>query len=138
MAGDNSTRSGHIHDEVQGIKVLKAHLLTQETTLRALTVSVNHKFQAFKGCFDEIANRLDALAIGANRNRNDDRRRPRDDFAQGQPINRPVLHITIDNLSTMMIQMKRKTSCLTIINPQEVVVDIRVTTKRIMVISDLR
>ena len=34
--------------------------------------------------------RLDALAISAKRGRNKDRRRPREDVAQGQPINRPV------------------------------------------------
>ena len=37
-----------------------------------------------------ITDRLDALAIGANRGRNEDRRGPRDDVAQGQPINRSV------------------------------------------------
>ena len=44
----------------------------------------------FEWWFDEIADRLDAFAIGANKNRNDDRRQPRDDFAQGQLVNRPV------------------------------------------------
>ena len=33
---------------------------------------------------------LDALALGANRGRNDDRRQLRDEVTQGQPINRPV------------------------------------------------
>ena len=33
---------------------------------------------------------MDALVLCANKNRNDDRWRPRDDFAQGQPANRPV------------------------------------------------
>ena len=49
------------------------------------------RFQALEGRFDEIADRLDALAIGANRGRNEDRRGPREDVAQGQPINRLVL-----------------------------------------------
>ena len=40
MAGDNSAGSGHIHDEVQGMEVLRASLLTQETTFRALADSV--------------------------------------------------------------------------------------------------
>ena len=34
---------------------------------------------------------MDALAIGANRGRNEDRRGPREDVAQGQPVNRHVL-----------------------------------------------
>ena len=74
MVGDNSAGNGHIHDEVQGMEVLRASLLTQETILRALADSIDCKFQTFEGRFDEIADRLDALAIGANRNRNDDRR----------------------------------------------------------------
>ena len=51
-------------------------------------------FQAFKGRIDEITDRLDALTIGANRDKIDDRRRPRDNIAQGQPINRlvPIHH----------------------------------------------
>ena len=44
----------------------------------------------YEGRLDEIANRLDAKAISANRDRNDNRRRPRDDVAQGQPVNRSV------------------------------------------------
>ena len=73
MAGDNSIGRGHAHDEVQGMEVLRASLLTQETTLRALADSVDRRFQAFEGRFDKIVNRLDALAIGANRDRNDDK-----------------------------------------------------------------
>ena len=34
--------------------------------------------------------RLDALAIGVNRGRNEDKKRLRDEVAQGRPINRPV------------------------------------------------
>ena len=64
------------------MEVLRANLLTQETTLGALADSVDRRLQAFKGHFDEISHQLDALAIGDNRNRNDDRRQPRDDFAQ--------------------------------------------------------
>ena len=90
MASNNSAGSGHIHDEVLGMEVLRASLLTQEMTLRALADSLDRRFQVFEGCFDEIANRLDVVAIGANKNRNDDRRQPRDDFAQGQPVNRLV------------------------------------------------
>ena len=37
-----------------------------------------------------IADRLDALAIGANRGRNEDKRAPREDVAQGRPVNRPI------------------------------------------------
>ena len=91
MVGGNSARRGHAHDKDEGVKVLRAGLLTQETALRALTDNIDRRFQAFEGRFDEITNRLDALAIGANKNMNDDRRLPRVDFAQGQPINRPVL-----------------------------------------------
>ena len=72
------------------MEVLRAGLLTQETILRTLVDNIDRRFQAFEGLFDEIANRLDALALGANRDMNDDRRRPRDDFSQGQPINRLV------------------------------------------------
>ena len=59
--------------------------------LKALAESVNRRFQAFERCFNEIADKLDALAISINIGRNEDRRRLRDDVAQGQPINRPVL-----------------------------------------------
>ena len=83
MVGDNSAGHGHSHIEDQGVKVLKAGLLTQETTLRALVDNINRRFQSFEGWFDKIADRLDALAVGSNRNRNDDRLRPRDDFAKG-------------------------------------------------------
>ena len=58
--------------------------------MRALADNIDCRFQAFKGRFDEIADRLDALAIGADRNRNNDRRQPRDDVVEGQPINRLV------------------------------------------------
>ena len=71
MAGDNSSGSGHACDDAQGMEVLQASLLTQETTLRAL----------FEGHFDEIVDRLDALALGANRGRNDDKRQLRDNVA---------------------------------------------------------
>ena len=81
MAGDDSSRSGHICDDAQGMDVLRASLLTQKTTLRVLADSVDHRFQAFEGRFDEIADRLDAVAIGANRSKNDDRRRLRDEVA---------------------------------------------------------
>ena len=74
MAGDNNAGSGHAHDGDQGVEVLRVGLLTQETTLRALTDNIDRIFQAFKGWFNEIVNRLNALTIGANRNRNDDRR----------------------------------------------------------------
>ena len=72
------------------MEVLRAGLLTQETVLTALVENVDCKFQALGGCFDEIADRLEALAIGANRGRNEDKRGPRDDVAQGQLVNRPV------------------------------------------------
>ena len=91
MASDNSARSGHAHGEAQGMKVLRAGLLTQETTLRGLADSVERKFQAFERHFDEIADRPDVLALDANRDRVDDRQQPRADNTQGQPINRPVL-----------------------------------------------
>ena len=81
MAGDDHLGSGHIRDNAQGMKVLRASLLTQETALGALADSVDHRFQAFEGRFDEITDRLNALAIGANRGRNDGRRWLRDDVA---------------------------------------------------------
>ena len=90
MAGDNSTGNSHAHDEDQDVEVLRADLLTQETTLRALVDNINHKFQVYEGHLDKIADRLNAQTIGANRDMTDDRRRPRDDIAQGQPVNRPV------------------------------------------------
>ena len=52
---------------------------------------MDRKFQALEGCFDEIMDRLDALPISANRGRNEDMRGPREDVAQGQPVNRPAL-----------------------------------------------
>ena len=90
MAGDKSLGNGHAPDGDQGIEVLRASLLTQETALRALADNVDHRFQAFETRFDEIADRLDALALGANRGRNENRRQLRDDVAQGQHVNRPV------------------------------------------------
>ena len=90
IAGDNSAESGHAYDEDQGVEVLRVRLLTQEMALRALVDNIDHRFQAFEWRFDEIIDRLDALAIGANRNRNDDRRWPRDDFARGQFVNKPI------------------------------------------------
>ena len=90
MVCDNSSGSGHARGDAQGIEVLRASLLTQETTLRALADNVNSRFQTFDGRFDDIADRLDALALGANRGRNEDRRRPRDDITQGQHVNRLV------------------------------------------------
>ena len=77
--------------------------MTQEMALMALSDSVDHRFWTFEGRFDKIANKLDALAIGANRGRNDGRRRVRDDVSQGQPINRSVLVNHIDNPSIVMI-----------------------------------
>ena len=74
MAGDNSVGNSHAHNQVQGVEVLRASLLTQETTLRSLEDNIDRRFQAFEGRFDEIVDRLDALALGANRNRNDNRR----------------------------------------------------------------
>ena len=47
------------------------------------------------------------------------------------------LQITIDNPSTVMIQKKKRTSCLTIISPQDVVVNIGETTKEIAAILSL-
>ena len=73
MAGDNSVGSDHIHDEVQGMEVLRASLLTQETVLRALADNVDRRFHTFKERFDEIVDQLDAFEIGVNRDRNDDR-----------------------------------------------------------------
>ena len=90
MARDNSSGSSHTHDEAQGMEVLKVGLLTQETTLRALAENVDRRFEALEWHFDKITDRLDALAIGANRGRNEDKKGPREDVPQGQPVNRPV------------------------------------------------
>ena len=46
------------------------------------------------------------------------------------------LQIIVDNPSTVMIQRTRKTSCLAIINPQDVVVDMRMTMKEMVVTPD--
>ena len=54
MAGETSARSSHAHDEDQGVEVLRASLLTQETALRALADNIDRRFQAFEGRFDEI------------------------------------------------------------------------------------
>ena len=65
------------------MEVLRAGLLTQETTLKALAENLDCRFQALKGRLDEIANRLDALVIVTNKGRNEDKRGPREDVAQG-------------------------------------------------------
>ena len=44
MIGDNNAGSGHAHDEAQDIEDLRASLLTQETTLKGLTDSVECRF----------------------------------------------------------------------------------------------
>ena len=44
MAGDNSSGKGHARDDAQGMEVLRASLLTQETALRALVDSVDSRF----------------------------------------------------------------------------------------------
>ena len=91
MVNDNSASNGRARDDVQGMEFLRVNLLTQEMALRTLAKSVDRRFQEFEGSFDEIVDRLDALAIGASRGRNEDMRMLRGDFAQGQPVNRPVL-----------------------------------------------
>ena len=48
------------------------------------------------------------------------------------------LHVIIDIPSTVMIQMKMRTSCLAIISPQKVVVNMGETTKGIAAILSLR
>ena len=83
-------KRSYAHDEDQGVEVLRVGLLTQKTALRALADNMDRRFRAYDGLLDEIADRLDALVIGTNRNRNNDKRRPRDDIAQGQPVNGPV------------------------------------------------
>ena len=90
MAGDNSSGNGHTRDSVQAIEALRAGLQTQEVALKALTESVDHRFRAFEGRFDEITVRLDALALGANRDWNENMQQLRGDIAQGQPISRHV------------------------------------------------
>ena len=74
MIGDHNAGSGHAHDEDQGVEVLRADLLTQETTLRALADNMDRRFWAYEVSLKKIADRLDALAIGTNRDRNNDRR----------------------------------------------------------------
>ena len=78
---DSSSCSSHARDKAQGIEVLRAELLTQETALRALVENVDRRFQALEGRFNEMADRLDALAIDANRGRNENRMGPREDVA---------------------------------------------------------
>ena len=58
--------------------------------MRALAENVDRIFPELEGRFDEISNILDALAIGANKGKNEDRGGPRADVAQGQPVNRHV------------------------------------------------
>ena len=104
MASDDNSGSNHACDDAQGMKVLRASLLTQKTALiRALADSVDCRFQTFEGRFGEIVDRLDALVIGANRDRNDDRRRLKDDVAQANLSIGLYLHITVDNPSIVMI-----------------------------------
>ena len=45
------------------------------------------------------------------------------------------LHITVDELSTMMIQRRSKTSCMPIIGLQKLVLDMVMIMKEIVVIS---
>ena len=99
------------------MEVLRGSLLTQETTLRALVDSADCRFKAFDGCFDEIVNQLDALAIGNNSDRNDVGGDQEMILLKANLSTGLYLHITVDNPSTVMIQRKRKTSCLTIISP---------------------
>ena len=111
MAGDNNVGGSHAHDETRGMEVLRVSLLTQETVLTILPNSVGHKFQTYEPRFDEIVSELDALSIGANRNRIDDRR-----LGQGQPINMPVPAHRHRQTPSIVIIQRRKTSCLAIIS----------------------
>ena len=74
MAGDDNSGSGHAKDNVQGMEALRASLQTQEAALRALAESVDRRFQGFEGHFDEIPDKLNALALSSNRDINKDRR----------------------------------------------------------------
>ena len=73
------------------MKALWTGLWIQEVALRALVESVDRKFQTFEWHFNKIVDQLDALALGANRRGNKNRRRLRGDVTQGQPINKLVL-----------------------------------------------
>ena len=122
MIGDNSSGSSHACDDVQGMEVLRAGLLTQETALKALAENVDHKFQALKKRFDEIADRLDDLAIGAIGMMiyGDQEMK----LLKASLLTSLYLDITVDNLSTVMTQKRRTISCMPIIGLQEVVVDV--------------
>ena len=54
MACDNNLDSYHARDDFQGMEVLRASLLTQDTKLRALAENLDHRFKAFEWRFDEI------------------------------------------------------------------------------------
>ena len=58
--------------------------------MRSLTEIVDRRFQAFEGRFDEIADWLDAFALGANRDGNENIWQLKEDVAWGQPVNRLV------------------------------------------------
>ena len=118
MAGESSSGSGHTRDEGQGMEVLRAGLLTQETALKALAENVDRRFQVLDGRFDEIADKLDALAIGANRGRNEDRRNQEKMLLKASLSTGLYLRVIVDNLSIVITQKKRRTSCMQIIGLQ--------------------
>ena len=108
--------------------------------LRALTENVDHRFQALEGRFDEIADRLDALAICANKGRNEDRRRLKDEVAQCQLVNRPVPahHRRQPVYSDDSEEEEDFLYMPPIIGLQEVVVDMIMVMRGIVEISNLR
>ena len=81
MAGDDSSGSNHALDGVLCMEALRAGLQTQKVALRALVESIDSRFQEFEGRFDAIVDRLNALALGINRDGIENRRWLRGDVA---------------------------------------------------------
>ena len=120
MVGDSSLGSGHVHDEAQDMEVLKAGLLAQETELRALVEKVDRRFQVLEGHFDETADKLDALQLvptGVGMKTGGDQEKM---LIKANLSTYLYICITVDNLSTVMTQKRRKTSRMPINDLQRV------------------
>ena len=107
MAGDSSSCSGHARDEAQGMEVLRARLLTQEMALRALAENVDYRFQSLEGHFDDwILWRLVLTWVGMKTRGDQEKMLLIASMSTGL-----YLRVTINNLSIVMIQKRRRTFC---------------------------
>ena len=69
---------------------MRTRLQAQEAALKAVEQNVDYRFRCIDLRFDEVIEQIRALGINANGNGNGGRLRPRDEMAQGEPVNQPI------------------------------------------------